>query len=564
MITKIDKKLIAILTLFYALISFINFGNFHTNKASWIGNNSKDHLTITFNKPTSVAKIYYYYGLVSGKYHFNYTTADGQLGTLVDKNLDNFPSHYKWGHLDIIGAPLINSITVDIDQPEVEFKQIALYDSQDNYLTNITLSSSNSGQDITNLVTPSKPEYTDHNWLSSTAFDEIYYVSSAEQYIRGIAPYASVQPPLGELLIAAIFLLLGVSPFSWRLLPNICSILLVPLMYILAKKIFKCSKMATIATILMMCEFMHFTLGRLALLDSMLTLFVFVIYLFMFYYVDNRLKGKDFNKTLKYLYGAGIFLGIAMSTKLNALFSTPAILFWLIYCELIKTRSNFLVTFKKAIHLMFIFMVIPLAVFIISYIPYAIIAQSSNIFSFVINQLQYIYSFNFDGHLNGITYPYSSPWWSWPLLLMPQSVYYWQDSQGYMSSSIALFGNPAIYWFSIIAVPYLVYKCFTKTKNYMLIFICTAVLSEYLPYIMVSRVSFIYYFYSVTPFIILAITYVLKLALNQSNKIYHYVAYTYILACIVLFVLYFPLISGVEVIRSYVVNHLLLLKSWNI
>lgn len=563
MLDKLDKQIIAILTLIYIVISFINFGNLHLNNAAWIGSSTQDHLTLTFNKPTRVAKIYFDYGLITGKYHFSYITANGQAGKLVDKSLDSFPNHYKWGHLYFDQSALIRSITVDVDTPEVEFKQLALFDDQGKYLTDFTLSSSRPNTNLNNLVTSTAPNYMEHNWLSSTAFDEIYYVSSAEQYLRGQNPYVDVQPQLGILLIALALALFGVSPFAWRLIPNISSILLVPLMYILAKKIFKCRKLATISTILMMCEFMHFTIGRLALLDPMLTLFVFIIYFFLFCYVDGRCTGKNFTETLKYLYGTGVFLGLGMAIKLNALFATPAILFCLVYCELVKTKPSWKITSLTTLHLMFIFIVIPLSLFILSYIPYANIMHAPNLITFVIGRLAHIYEFNFDGHLNGITYGYSSPWWSWPLLLMPQSVYYWQDSSGYMSSSIALMGNPAIYWGSIPAFAILSYVWF-REKNYQLTFILVAILAQYLPYILVKRISFIYYFYSVTPFIILALAYIIKLALEKPNKLYHYLAYAYLAICIVLFLMYFPLISGIEVPRSYTVHYLLLLKSWNI
>jgi hypothetical protein len=48
------------------------------------------------------------------------------------------------------------------------------------------------------------------------------------------------------------------------------------------------------------------------------------------------------------------------------------------------------------------------------------------------------------------THPFSSPWWSWPLMLKPLWVY--SNSWDTMVSTIVLMGNPAIWWGSIPAL----------------------------------------------------------------------------------------------------------------
>ncbi len=562
---KTNNIIVLALTLFYAIISFINFGKFHLNNASWIGLNTTDQLLVTFESPTLVNKINIDYGLTTGKYHIVYNSTDDQSTTLKDTGIDNFPPHYQWSNLNIDDGKLVTNMTFIIDSPQVEIRQLAFFDKNNNYLTNFRVEAAPSRTDMDSLVSDNPPTNIYNKWLSSTVFDEIYYVSSAKQYIDGVAPYVDVHPPLGMLIIAIGLILLGITPFAWRLIPNLFGILLVPIMYIFANKIFKDRRLATIATVLVMVEFMHYTISRLAFLDSILTLFIVLNYYFLYCYVSKRLSGGGFKQSIKYLYLSALFLGFGIATKLNAAFSAPAIFVWAFYCEVIASKFTIKQIITKTLYILLIFTLIPLSVYILSYIPYYHSMHANNIFSFVIDRYQHMYDYQVNG-LKNATHPYASKWWTWPLLITPISISYWQEAipspTGLISASIVLMGNPAIYWASIPAVLILIYKWIAK-PNHIIAFILVAIFAQYLPYAFFTRISFIYYFYPVTPFIILAIVYILKLAFENTNKTYHYLAYAYISLTIILFIMYFPVLSGLDIARNYTVKVLLLLNGWN-
>ena len=130
-------------------------------------------------------------------------------------------------------------------------------------------------------------------------------------------------------------------------------------------------------------------------------------------------------------------------------------------------------------------------------------------------------------------------------------------------NTIVLMGNPAIYWLSIPATLLILYTWLKNRTNYVAASILIAIFAQYLPFALIKRLSFLYYFYPTTPFIILAITYTLKLVFTSKNKSHIYVAYAYIGLVILLFVLFFPVLSGIEIPRTYTVNTLWFLKSWN-
>lgn len=562
---KTDRIIILTLTLLFTIVSFINFGHLSLNNSSWVGLNKKDKLSITFDTPTLLSKINIDYGLTTGKYHILYNTIDGKTSALKDTGIDNFPPHYQWSNLSIDAHTPITSMSFEIDEPQVEIRELALFDNNNNYLTNFRVEAYPSMTEKNSLVSHNPPKDIYNKWLSSTIFDEIYYVSSAKQYIDGVPPYVDVHPPLGMLIIAVALIFLGISPFAWRLIPNICGILLVPIIYLFANKIFQDRRLASIAAILIMVEFMHYSISRLAFLDSILTLFITLQYFYLYCYVSKRLNGASFDQSVKYLYLSALFLGLGISTKLNATFAAPAIFIWLFYCEVIASKFTFNQITTRILSLFLIFTIIPLTIYILSYLPYYNSMHAHNIFSFVIDRYQHMYDYQING-LKNATHPYASKWWSWPLLITPMSIYYWQESiassSELLSSSIVLMGNPAIYWASIPAIILLINK-WLKKPNYNIAFILLAILTQYLPYAFVERISFIYYFYPVTPFIILAIVYVLKLAFENTNKMYSYLAHAYIAITIILFILYFPVLSGLDVYRYYTVKVLLLMKNWN-
>jgi dolichyl-phosphate-mannose--protein O-mannosyl transferase len=78
-----------------------------------------------------------------------------------------------------------------------------------------------------------------------------------------------------------------------------------------------------------------------------------------------------------------------------------------------------------------------------------------------------------------------------------------------------------------------------------------------------KRTSFIYYLYSVTPFMILAITWALDAALRRPEKSLKRLVWIYLVLVIGLFILFYPAISGLEIHRDYTYRYLLWYQSWD-
>jgi dolichyl-phosphate-mannose-protein mannosyltransferase len=148
------------------------------------------------------------------------------------------------------------------------------------------------------------------------------------------------------------------------------------------------------------------------------------------------------------------------------------------------------------------------------------------------------------------THPFSSQWWSWPLDLRPMWMYAGPADPGGKVSSIASFGNPAVWWLAFPAAAATA-GIAIRRRNARLGVVLAALLFQYLPWVGINRLAFIYHFFSTVPFAILCIVAVIKEA-ESSFPRFHAVTWGYLAVAGMLFVLFYPVLSGLPVSASYV------------
>ena len=144
-------------------------------------------------------------------------------------------------------------------------------------------------------------------------------------------------------------------------------------------------------------------------------------------------------------------------------------------------------------------------------------------------------------------HPYSSPWWSWPVISRPVWLYVANLPNG-MVSTIASMGNPAIWWAGLFFIILAVLKMIEK-RDKVCLFIVVLFLFQWLPYAIITRCLFLYHFYINVPFMILAITYFVNKYWNErGEKIFILI---YLLVTAVFFALFYPVISGHPISYSW-------------
>lgn len=159
----------------------------------------------------------------------------------------------------------------------------------------------------------------------------------------------------------------------------------------------------------------------------------------------------------------------------------------------------------------------------------------------------------------------ASSWWMWLGDLRPT----WFYVGGYGNphgcvGTISAFGNPAVWIGCTIATVVLVFVLIFRRKKLPLepyfLFVCMA--SSFLPWALVPRSTYAYHFYATVPFISLAAGYLLGYwedmdALKRSEKglepgFVPKIKYVWMGLALLLFVLFYPVISGLEVPREYI------------
>lgn len=561
-LNKLDIITIIGLTLVYGLVNFMHFGSFYQYQKNLEITNSNQTITIVLDQPQPLRAFYYATAYVKGHYLINISNKNNEGIAINDKDEKlGYPPYFRWNMIDLSNKNAPKTIKINLEDGVFDLSQIAVIDSHNQIVRDYQVFTNNVSvptEKLHQLQSNYIPR-NDDNFTTSTIFDEIYYATSAYQYLQHTSPDVWVHPQLGLLSILIGLGLFGMSSFAWRIVPSITTILLIPVIYIFAKRVFQKPQIAVIATILLMCEFMHFVMGRISSIEPLVTLFLVVEYYYLYIYLDNRANGVSYKIASKNLLYAGVFFGLAISSKWSALYSALMIFLVIVYAELFRNKNNFGAIFKIFIHSCLQFMVVPLLIYVLIYTPYAYINNYSNLWQSVYQLQQWMLNFNLG--LTHATHPYASNFWSWPLDFKPLSIYYWQKDT--LSSSIVIMGNPAIFWVFIPTTIFLVYTIIRDKKDYIALFLLTSMLVQYAPYAFVARISFIYYFYSVEPFLIISVCYVISKGLALKLERIKFTVYSYITIVVLLFILFYPALSGVEFPRSYTSNTLLWFGSWN-
>lgn len=606
-LSKTDWIIMGIMVLIYGIISFIRLGDTNVPNTYQRFNNTGDFRIVTLVDKHDVSRMRYYTGNNLGEIDI-YSSLDGK--NYEKKTSIKVESVLSWQ--DITINTKANYIKFVATSSGATLGDVVFFD-QYNKIIPMVIEVGDPLTDESNLV----PK--DISYMNSTYFDEIYYARTAYEYLHGIDVYEWTHPPLGKLIMTIPIAIFGFSPFTYRLMANIFGILLIPIMYILAKRIFKNRKWALLAGLIMMFDNFHFVHTRIALIDGFQVVFILLSVLFMKEYIDLT-KKDEFKKKAINLLLSGLFIGCAIATKWNALYAglglaitffvhlcreyhfniidfvkkkvtinrildflvlcivIPLALYYLmlslfsknvasisllIYffvtcCFLLVILSVSLSKDRYLIKLMFIciisFIILPVLIYILTYVLFPGVSNYDGTIKGIINMNELMY--NYHSNLNA-THPFSSDWYMWPIMYRPVWFYTGGTSKG-LHMTISDIGNPAIWWSGILAFVYLVISSIKK-KDKNNIFILIFILSTFIPYVFIGRLMFMYHYFITLPFVMLGIVSFIKWITEKikSDKAY----YIYIVLIIIMFIVFYPITSGMPIKGDYV-ESLKWLSSW--
>lgn len=536
--TKLNIKdyiALGIILIAYSVISFINLGS-TINPNTFLRVEKTDNIIIELKNQEDIIKMKIFNGECNAKYQL-YSSTDGKKYTYINDYVgtgalswqeERIISKGKYIKILFLEKSSIGEIAFYNNNKEIIKIEDVIYNKKH-------IKSLNDEQNtIPNKI----------NYMNSSYFDEIYFARTAYEYTQGMETYEWTHPPLGKLIQAIpIYINNYLSPFNYRLMGNISGILMIAVMYIFAKELFKKRKYAIFASLLMTFDTFHFAQTRMGTVDSHLILFILLASYFMVKYTKN-------NKTF-YLLLSGIFFGLSVSVKWTGLYGGIALAI-IFFTHLVKNKKINIKNFLKGT---LFFVVIPLFIYSSLYLifPNNKLNHTTN-FENIINQQKDMY--NYHSKLNATHY-FSSKWYTWPISYKP--VWYHQEIlNNDTKETISGIGNIVIWWMGIIGFLYSLIKLIRK-KDKQSFIIVVSMLSLWLPYAFIGRVMFLYHYFPVLPFMMLGIVNLFK-SIEEKYKL-KYLIQLYMIFVIAFFIIYYPVISGIETPVSYI-EKLRIFDSW--
>ena len=544
----------------YAIVAFTNLGSTKDPQSFYTFEGDNDSVVIDLGEQKEISSIMYYSGLYPGDYDLYYSSNGSNWVRLRDANAQpdangdvndaamhqSYADLFKWQSASI-GDTSISTrfIRIVARTLPMELGELALYDEHGR-LVNV------SGVDSVLLdeqnTIPDSP-----SWFNSMYFDEIYHGRTAYENIKNIYPYEITHPPLGKIIISLGIRIFGMTPFGYRFMGAFFGVLMLLPLYILLKNMFGKTKVAMCGTLLFAFEFMHFTQTRIATIDTYGVFFTLLSFLFMWRWMTAPYTAK-LRTTWLDLFLCGLSFGLGCACKWTVLYAGVGLAALWLLRAIMKYRAVGLGHYGRellgtiGLSVLF-FIVIPVIIYCLSYIPYGLalgykmpgMLTDGNYYKLIWDNQVYMLTYH-----NGVnqTHPYSSRWYQWLFDVRP--ILYYLQYNGETKSAFGAFNSPLISW---------------KRRKPQAVLIWAGYLCQFLPWVIITRTTFAYHYFGCILFLTIAISFVFDELIERRSK-NDKLVYAFTGLNTALFVLFYPVLSGVEASVQFCLNVLKWFPSW--
>ncbi|MDL2258312.1 phospholipid carrier-dependent glycosyltransferase [Eubacteriales bacterium OttesenSCG-928-K08] len=555
--TKKDKLFCWGLTAIYAVFALTNLGSLKAPQTEYYSYAAGESTIITLEENTLVSEVWIFGGIAQG---------DWLIKDSSDNVVEFEQKHdhmFRWQRVPI--NLQTDSLTFVTSWGELRIREIAIFADGGQRL--IPVSATGSGVTLIDeqSIVPERPSY-----INGMYFDELYHARTAYEHLNGLEPYENSHPPLGKVFIMLGVAVFGMNAFGWRIVGALFGVAMVPIFYAFGKRIFKNSNYALLVTTLFTFDFMHFTQTRIATIDVYAVFFIILMYYYMYQYCCMNFYVDGLKATLHPLGLAGLFFGLGAASKWICIYAgagLAVLLFISLFrrygeyrkykdCEDEALRQMVSPFVKNTILTLLwcclFYIAIPVVIYLASYAPYYLCEKHYTLMD-VWKYQEFMWGYH--SQLTA-THPYQSAWWQWPFTLRPMW-YYWNDGmpEGWISTLTAS-GNPAVWWVCTVGMLALLTQNLRRmtrgrqTDDLSSTVITVGAAANFLPWVLVTRCTFIYHFFATVPFIVLGSAQFLHRA-ESKNPDLKWVKWVWMGLAVLLFLLLYPGLSGLEIPLAY-------------
>ena len=412
-----------------------------------------------------------------------------------------------------------------------------------------------------------------------------------------------VQPEVGKLVMAVGEWLYGFTTLGWRVAPALFGSLAILVMCRVARRLTRSTLLGCTAGLLLSLDGLEFVLSRTGILDIFLMFFVLAA--FGALVVDRDVSRARLAEAMvlqprdesgpglgirKWRVAAGVLIGLACASKQYGVWYILAFVGLCIAWDLGARRTVGLRSYVRGAlvrdgkWLLLTLGVIPLVTYTLTWMNWLVTntgfdrdyAQGTGFNIPVLAPLYSLFEYHkemvqFGVGLN-VRHPYMSQPWDWFFVTRPVA-FYWNTysdpagqhvakGTGPWVQEVLAIGNPAIWWISIPAMAFCLGWWLTRRDwRAGTALLCVAAgWASWLPF--VSRTKFYYYALEFEPFLIICIVLCLGLIIGPATAgsvrraIGSVLVGGYVLAVLVLFWYFYPILAGKIIPYSDWLSHM--------
>jgi dolichyl-phosphate-mannose-protein mannosyltransferase len=414
-----------------------------------------------------------------------------------------------------------------------------------------------------------------------------------------------VHPPLGKWMIAAGELAFGTESFGWRVSSAVTGTATVVVLAMIVQVLFGSALWTFVGGLLLATESLNVVQSRTSMLDIFVTFWILLSFLFLLLdrrWIDRRTPPPDAAADAPaadapgedgpgatatrsedvadldaggveqlgspparvpspffrpWRIAAGVALGAAVASKWSGLTAVAGVVAVSLLWEVTRRRRAGMPTGRsiwkavqwEAFPIVVWLLVVPFAVYLVSYVGWFVqfhwdVGRWARLQADMASYSEHLQWY--DPKTHKPIHPYLSHAWSWILLWRP--VLYFANYGNDARRVIYANGNPAIFWGSVIAIPWTAYVWWRR-RDWRAGFVVLAVAALYLPWFLISRPQFLFYATPISPLFVLADLYLIRdlsgmHVAGSRSRPYLPVAVGFVVVSVALFVWFWPVLTG--------------------